>query len=217
MSMYHSQDRQDQFLHTMIFKDFTEGLYVDVGAHDGVKFNNTLFFHKKKNWFGVNIEPIPKVFEKLVKNRPNDLNLNIAIDKTGGFKEFILNTGYTEMLSGLKEHYDPRHKDRLKNELKNKGGTSETIKVETMPLSKVFSDNNITEIMYLSVDVEGGEKSVIESIDFSKVFIDVIGFENNYNDNSNPIVQYLQKLGYIQLPYNGLDIMMIHENSYFNN
>jgi hypothetical protein len=36
--------------------------------------------------------------------------------------------------------------------------------------------HNISHIHYLSIDVEGAEFEVIKSINFDKVFIDVIGF-----------------------------------------
>ena len=41
--------------------------------------------------------------------------------------------------------------------------------------------------------MEGVEFEVIKSINFDKVFIDVIAFENNYIDKSIPIINYLFK------------------------
>jgi len=67
----------------------------------------------------------------------------------------------------------------------------------------------------LSIDVEGAEFDVIKSINFDKVFIDVIGFENNYSDNSKVIMDYLINKEYILLKKYS-DIFMIHKNSKFN-
>ena len=67
--MFHSQDNQDKYLETYIFKGYKNGFYVDVGAHDGVTINNTLYFEKNNNWSGINIEPNKKVFDKLVSKR----------------------------------------------------------------------------------------------------------------------------------------------------
>jgi hypothetical protein len=58
--MFYSQDNQDAYLENNIFKGYKNGFYVDVGAHDGVSFNNTLYFEKNNNWTGINIEPIKK-------------------------------------------------------------------------------------------------------------------------------------------------------------
>jgi hypothetical protein len=67
----------------------------------------------------------------------------------------------------------------------------------------------------LSIDVEGAEFEVIKSINFDKVFIDVIGFENNYNDISIPIIEYLDNKGFIFINKTALDIFMINKMSIF--
>ena len=212
---FHSQYKQDEFLETTIFKGFRDGVFVDVGAHDGVSLNNTLFFERERGWKGINVEPIKEVYDRLVANRPACININCAISETNGSAEFIQNCGYTEMISGLKEHYDPRHAARLSRELSAHGGETRTIVVPTRRLENVLAENGITHVQYLSIDVEGAEFSVIKSIDFSSVFIDVIGFENNYQDSAQPIVRYLHEKGYRLLPHRSADIFMIHADSKF--
>lgn len=161
------------------------------------------------------VEPIKSVFDRLLSNRPNCINLNCAIDEKDGTADFIYNKGYTEMISGLKDHYDPRHHIRMKNEIHNFGGESNVITVNTKKLSSVFDENNINHVHYLSIDVEGAEFNVIKSIDFNKVFIDVIDFENNYPDKSLEIIHYLIDKHYVLVPFKCLDIMMIHIDSAF--
>ena len=212
--MFNSQDNQDKYLETNIFKGYKNGIYVDVGAHDGVTINNTLYFEKNNNWTGINIEPLKKVFDKLVSNRPTNINLNCAVCNNDGETEFICNTGYTEMISGIKDTFDNRHFQRLENENRQMGSTTEIIKVNTNKLETIFDKNNISKVNYLSIDVEGAEFEVIKSINFDKVFIDVIGFENNYDDTSKPIINYLKQKNYIVI-HKSLDIFMIHKNSIF--
>jgi FkbM family methyltransferase len=214
--MYHSQYKQDEFLEKNIFKGFKNGFFVDVGAHDGVAFNNTLYFEKTNGWKGVNIEPMTNVFEKLVVNRPETTNINCAISNTDGTAEFYFNTGYTDMLSGLKETYDPRHLNRLNSENNQMGSKTSLITVETKRLETLFDKYTIKHVNYLSIDVEGAELEVIKSINFDKVFIDVIEFENNYNDTSIPIIAYLETRGYKMINHKSLDIFMIHKDSAFN-
>ena len=212
--MFHSQDNQDYYLETNIFKGYKNGFYVDVGAHDGISLNNTLYFEKNNNWTGINIEPIKNVFDKLVINRPNNINLNCAVYNNDGEIDFLCNTGYTEMLSGIKDKYDIRHFNRLQRENRERGSTTEVIKVKTKKLESILDENNIKHINYLSIDVEGAEFEVIKSINFDKVFIDVIGFENNYDDVSVPIVEYLRNKGFIII-HKSLDIFMINKMSIF--
>jgi FkbM family methyltransferase len=213
--MFYSQDNQDAYLENNIFKGYKNGFYVDVGAHDGVCFNNTLYFEKNNNWTGINIEPIKKVFDNLVINRPNNINLNCAVCNNDGETEFLCNTGYTEMLSGIKDNFDVRHLYRIQTENIQMGSTTEVIKVNTKKLETIFDENNVSHINYLSIDVEGAEFEVIKSINFDKVFIDVIGFENNYNDISIPIIEYLDNKGFIFINKTALDIFMINKMSIF--
>jgi len=214
MNKFYSSHEQDKFLETIVFKGFKNGTFVDVGSHDGVAINNTLYFEEANNWTGINAEPIFDVYQKLTTNRPKCINLNCAVSAKDGTAEFVLNKGYTEMISGLKESFDPRHVDRLNTEKTIFGGTSEIVIVNTKRLETIFDEYNIKNVNYLSIDVEGAEFDVIKSIDFDKVFIDVICFEVNYIDSSVPIILYLQEKNYFII-YMTLDIIMIHKDSKF--
>lgn len=55
------------------------GVFVDVGAHDGVQFSNTHLLETKYGWTGVCIEPNPDSFKNLKKNRPNSQCFEVAI------------------------------------------------------------------------------------------------------------------------------------------
>jgi FkbM family methyltransferase len=211
--MYHSQFNQDKFVEN-IFGNHKNGIFVDVGAHDGVSINNTLFFEETHNWTGINIEPIFSVYEKLKENRPNCINVNCAVDIKDGYATFISNRGYTEMISGLKEHYDKRHYERLLREIYIEGGETQEIVVKTRRLESIFDEFKIKHINYLSIDVEGAEGAVIRSINFEKVVIDVIGFENNYQDTSKLIINFLIDKNY-RLVHNSGDIFMIR-NDFLN-
>jgi FkbM family methyltransferase len=212
--MFYSQYNQDKYLEECVFKGYKNGFFVDVGAHNGKSLNNTLYFEEKNNWTGINIEPIKKVYNTLVLNRPNCINLNYAVCNNDGETKFICNTGYTEMISGIRDTFDIRHFKRLIKENKTHGSKTQIINVITKKLETIFDTHKISHINYLSIDVEGGEFEVIKSINFDKVFIDVIGFENNYIDISIPIIKYLEDRNYVVI-LNSTDIFMIHKNSEF--
>ena len=118
------------------------------------------------------------------------------------------------MISGIKDTFHSKHLERLERENKKMGSTTEVIKVNTRKLETIFDENKVSHIQYLSIDVEGAEFEVIKSINFDKVFIDVIGFENNYNDASIPIIEYLQDKNFAFI-YDSLDIFMINKSSIF--
>lgn len=212
---YYSQDKQDELLETLIFRGYRRGIFVDVGAWDGVCFSNTLFFEKERKWRGINIEPLPDKYEQLVVNRPNAINLNVAISDTEGETEFLAISGNTGMLSGIKSNYDPRHLQRIEKETTELGTETNTIQVKTRRLDSIFREHNIQRVHYLSIDAEGSEMNIVRSIDFDYTYIDVIGFENNYPETSKPILEFLQTKGYKKLPIQSYDIFMVRVNSPF--
>jgi FkbM family methyltransferase len=177
--MYYSQFQQDQILNNVFFKNNKNGVFVDVGAHDGVSISNSLFFEKELNWTGICVEPIPKVFEKLKNNR-KCICLETAVGNETGTVSFTLNTGYTEMLSGITKLYDPLHVQRINREISQFSGGTTQIQVSIRKLSDVFEEHNIKVIDYLSIDTEGAELEIIKGINFNNVHINVIGYEANY-------------------------------------
>ena len=206
-----SQYNQDEFLDTYIFKNFKNGFYVDIGAYDGITFSNTHRFHIFHNWSGINVEPLNKAFVKLKKNRHSDINLNIAITDKKGSEKFIESD--EDMLSGLSSGMVSEHKDRIyKSEKKEK-----TYEVKTDLLQNILKEHNISNINLLSIDVEGNELSVIKSIDFEKISIDVIIFESNdYNKNNTlKIKKILNKYNFFEFKSGG-DTYMINISSQFN-
>ncbi|MAF36202.1 hypothetical protein CL622_03735 [archaeon] len=217
MKRFYSQYRQDRWLFENRFNKpeyVQNGFFVDIGAHDGVSLNNTLFFENELGWKGLNVEANPDVFKKLEQNRPDCINECIAIGDTDQKAvPFLCNTGYTEMLSGLVNAYDPRHMRRIQNEIRQHGGTSKTISVPMMRMDTLLAIYDIKHIDYLSIDVEGNEKQVLESIDFDAVTIDVIGFEVNFKDQARELYSVLEPHGYKLLTAKGCDLIVARDHT----
>ncbi len=185
---YHSQIAQDYFLDRHVFLGRTEGVFVDVGAHDGVEFNNTQFFESDRRWTGVCIEPQPDVFLRLRDSR-SAVCVQAAIGETPGTMPFVVGEGGAEMLSGLAASYDPRHWIRVK-----RYGKTKTIDVEVRRLDEVLRASKIDRVDLLSIDVEGGELGVINSIDLAAHGRPIVVMENNYR--SWPQVRAMRRQGY---------------------
>lgn len=185
-----SQVQQDLVLDQQIFKGKTNGVFVEVGALDGFGASNTWFFEKERNWSGLLIEPNPIEFNKMV-NHPRDLSHkeNCAISDIEQEITFLSIEGPCNVLSGIKEFYNLQHIDRINRELemyKNypEGhelySRKEEIKMKAVRLQSLFDKYGITKVDLISIDVEGAELQVLNSIDFSKTSIDVLLIENNY-------------------------------------
>ena len=74
-----------------------KGFYLDIGASDPNRFNNTKRFYLK-GWCGINIEPDVLTFKKIKKFRSRDINLNIGLGKNNnGLMNFFI--FFPQMLS----------------------------------------------------------------------------------------------------------------------
>ena len=189
---FYSQYQQDQYVYEKFFKNKKNGIFVDIGAHDGITLSNTYFFEKNMGWTGICVEPIPEVYNRLKDNR-SCLCIHGCVFDNRESVPFLKISGWAEMLSGIIENYDPQHVKRIQWEIELNGGQSEIINVKCYNLMELLTDNHIQHIDYLSIDTEGGELGILQSIDFSRIDIDVIEVENNYHDSFQV---FLEPLGF---------------------
>lgn len=210
---YTSQIGQDRILNEQFFNNKRNGIFIDIGAHDGVSHSNTYFFEKELGWSGICFEPLPIIFKQLAHNR-TCICINACVSKTEGFLKFFAVEGYSEMLSGLVNTYDPRHLERLQKEIAIYGGKYSIIEVPSVQLNKILEKNKINRIDLLSIDTEGSEFEILQSIDFNSLSIWAITVENNYE---NPEIRnLLTSKGFTFITYIGKqDEIYINEN--YNN
>lgn len=214
---FYGQNNQDNYLYLNFFKNKKNGFFIDVGANDGLQLSNTLFFEQFLGWTGICIEPLPETFLKLQQNRPNCINLNVAIDETEQTMDFLANTGYNEMLSGLYKHYYEQHKQRISKENNEFHSSSKMIKVDTLRLESILDAIEINHVDLLKIDVEGAEMSVLKSINFDKVTIDVILVECNYHQQYIDISKFLIPKGFVQHGQKiGSDYIFVHNTAKFS-
>jgi FkbM family methyltransferase len=178
---YYSQVGQDQFVREHFFKDLKKGIFVDIGAYDGVIGSNTYFFEKELGWTGVCIEPMPEAFDKLKKLRAA-VCIQAAVAKERKKAAFLQIPDYADQLSGIIDSYHPAHLAKIRNCEKAFGIPTKTIEVECYPFNELMAQQGITHINFLSIDTEGNEYEILESIDWNKYIIDVITVEDNYGD-----------------------------------
>lgn len=193
--MYYSQCRQDEFLNTVVFNHKKNGFFIDIGAHDGQTYSNSLFFESINNWNGICVEPNPTVFAKLNAFRKST-NLNVCIGASNKSIKFTQIEGYAEMLSGISENYDARHIQRIDRDIANKGGKRNEIDVEMITLNSIESLKT-QPIDFISIDTEGNEFDIVSSMNFDALEVKAIVIENNYKDDR--IKEFLSGFHFIQL------------------
>lgn len=180
---FYGQLKQDQFVYEKFFRNKQNGVFLDIGAHDGIDKSNSYFFEKFLNWTGICVEPIPDVFSRLKENR-NCICVNGGVSDKNGKATFWKIEGYSEMLSGLAENYNDAHKARIQKELKEQGGVLTEIEIDVFDINTLLEKNNIYHVDYCTIDVEGSEEKILNILDEKKFDISVFTIENNYQSSN---------------------------------
>lgn len=175
-----------------LLKDIKEGVFVDIGANDGVTYSNSLLF-EEAGWSGICVEPHPIVFEVLKEKRTCNL-LNACISDEDKMVDFLVVEGGANMLSGILEFLDQRSLDRIDREIKDNEGNKKIIPIESISSTSLLRRFNYDHIDFLSVDTEGCELLILKSINLKKIQVTVISVENG--SRSPEIFNYLNKVGY---------------------
>ena len=146
-----------------LLHDVENGFYVDVGANYPIIDSVTKLFYQH-GWRGINIEPIPALYDQLKDDRPEDVNLNIGIGEKNNKITFYENINI------------PGHSSFKRPD--NKGAEIKEYEVSIKTLRDVFENNHVKRIHFLKVDVEGFEDEVISSNDWNKYRPEVLCIES---------------------------------------
>lgn len=176
-----------------------KGFYVDIGANDPIRFNNTNRFYER-GWQGINIEPDTAFFEKLTSTRPKDINLNIGIGSSN--KKLNLFKFFPDTLSTFSQNSAKKY---IQQGFKLIG----KVKIKVVKLSTVLNKYcKNTPIDFLSIDTEGYDLTVLKSNDWKRFRPKLICVEAQLKNTEVP--KYLSKVGYREVFNNGLNRIFIN-------
>ena len=151
----YAQNFEDVMLER-VFKDMSDGFFVDVGAWDPELDSVTHHFYKR-GWSGINIEPNPAYFKLLKTARTRDMNLHLAVGSTAGRADITIihGTGMSTLHPDIAESHKALEYEQ------------ETIDVEMRTLNSIFENANRT-VHFLKIDCEGAESDVINAFDLRR-------------------------------------------------
>lgn len=187
----HSQ-HADDYIAWQLLGSKNKGLVIEVGAFDGKHLSNS-FSLEEIGWSSICIEPNPKIFSFLQKNRPKSTNINVAIVSDENVKEISFFSEKLGVLSGC--NYD---EEDIKKRYKNRGvqyEDPEEIKVAAKTLNKVASELNLNQksIEIISIDVEGFEMQVLEGFNLNTYQPGLFVIEANDEGNEREIKDFFLK------------------------
>ena len=203
---YFSQAGQDKRVKDAFFRNRKDGFFLEIGAFDGVTGSNCLHFEKFMGWDGVAAEPSRTQYKFLEKNR-RCKTVNKAVGFSGDTVEFVEVVEGPAMLSGVNSEDFAMTKAFLDND---DASRTITYDVETVSVMELVGDRSLVDFM--SLDIEGAEMKVLESIDFDKVQMRVIAVENS--DIGSPTFKtFFDGIGYRYFDTIGHDEIYYHPDS----
>ena len=168
-----------------VFKNQTNGFYVDVGAAWPTFHSVTKSFYDL-GWSGINIEPNINLFQELSRERTRDLNLNVAagLQKTESLLFVIEGTG----LSTLNSEISTLHESN--------GWKLTPTLVKVLSLREIFDKflQPVQEIHFLKIDVEGFEREVILGNNWDKYRPWIVIIETKHPIRSDEIHKECEKI-----------------------
>lgn len=134
------------------------GFYIDIGAQDPVEHSVTKAF-SRAGWHGINVEPVSHWFRKLNDDRPNDINLNVAVsDQPGRLRLFeIKDSG----LSTTNSDFAERHALA--------GFAVQEREVECVTFDHICATQSVADVHFLKIDCEGAEAAVLRGCSFEEI------------------------------------------------
>lgn len=177
--------------------NYSNGFYIEMGAHDGIFNSNTYYYEKNLNWKGILIEPSNQ-FKYLIKNRSKKnyfFNFACAEFKNSDKQaELFGNADY----SFIKDLVDNKFSSwyQKKQKIINKKLYSKKIKLRT--LNSILIESNSPKLIdFFSLDVEGMELKVLQGVDFNIFNFKYLLVECFNNESYLKIASFLTKKNYV--------------------
>lgn len=200
----HAQNLEDVMLWRAL-RHVERGFYVDVGASDPEAGSVTKTFYDR-GWRGINIEPVSQWFQRLEHCRPRDINLQVAAGAAPGEAQMfeISDSGLSTLVESIADMHKPSYGDRIRRTC-----------TKVVTLSQICRQYHVAPIHFMSIDVEGSERQVLEGLDLSEIRPWIIVVEatqpNSQTETSSGWAPILLGAGYESVYFDGLNRFFVAE------
>jgi len=179
-----------------IFGHRSFGTCVEVGANDGVTDSMTYHF-ELLGWKCILVEPIPELFLRIVENR-KCISHNCAASSSEGEVTLSLAEGVPSMST-----LEPT-RGRLES-IAKAGGKQRDLKVRSRTLDSILAESGVSDIDFISIDVEGHEMEVLEGFFIEKYCPGIVLIEDNSNASDPTIPDFMKSKGYLIFKRTGVN------------
>ena len=186
--------------------------YIDVGANDPFYLSNTALFYEI-GCRGINIEANPVLADAFNTHRPGDINLNIGIDSKKGELDFHIMQDNTLSTFSKEECDSMVAQGKL---------LSETKKIRLTTIDAVLEKHFNNQFPdFMSIDVEGMDFKILQSIDYTKSSPKIICVEAaEYSPigagaRRSELIDFLVSKNYYEYANTNLNAIMVRKDFWF--
>ena len=192
----------------VVLKQFTTGVYLDIGAAHPVESSNTYYFYKR-GWRGICVEPNPDFCSLYPEFRPHDKLYNIGLSSKAG--TFQYNTFEHAYLNGFYGQ-DIVDWHISVNKQKYLGCTE----LECREIGEFLENEISSSIDFLNIDVETLDEKILSAWRWDICKPTVICAEIHSSDIRNvlesPIVHILEAAGYSAISRGWLSAIFVRRD-----
>ena len=180
---FHSQQNEDKYVIQKLLKEKIEdGVYLEVGAMDGLTYSNTKTLQDHFGFTGIMIEPVEHMYKKLLINRPKDKCYNFAVSNLDQNEVYYIGDNGE---SGIF--------DTINTDLNRYSKNWEKYSVKTQKLKNIIKSSGFEYIDFMFIDVEGGECDLLKSFDFSfPVYCIIIEASSKHKEKNKCFIDILK-------------------------
>lgn len=174
--------------------DTTSVRYIDIGAHHPSYLSNTYLFYRHGG-AGVCVEPDPRAIPRFQKLRPRDHCLNVGIGPEPGTA--ILYVMTTPTLSTFSRDEAERYASYGTEQIES------TLHIPMRNINEVIETECRGVPDLISIDVEGYDLPILQSLDFGRwrpkvLCVETLTYaENGEGHKLNGTIEFLQSKGYV--------------------
>jgi len=180
------------------------GVFLDVGANDGVRDSNTLLL-EEHGWTGVLVEANPELAQASTQRRSRSTVINCIVGASGtaGTSVFYKVSGGPEHLNGLSSIYPTRWMLDLVEAYR---GRVDSTVVPTATLDDILRTTSLPRPPdFVSLDIEGAEFEALRGFDLGVYRPRLLIIEDNSRGIDRRILDHVRRFGYHRVHRTGVN------------
>jgi len=168
------------------------GFFVEFGATDGITLSNTWLLEKIFEWNGILAEPARIWHKALGENRGVAIDHECVWSRSAETLKFSEVPSEAELSTLSNLASDDRHANSRRSALQ--------YEVKTVSLNDLLARHGAPQtIDFLSIDTEGSEFEILDSLDWSRWRFNAIACEHNFTANRDRVLKLLTSKGYTRV------------------